>query len=108
MASRPAQKVTGPACACVGQKFPTPLRGGGRGGAHEGSRRGGEEEEQGAERKEGRGRVRKFRREEQIEINKEQAWYLIRQGGGGPPPRNRETSRRGGDPPKDLEINPTA
>ena len=28
---------------------------------------GGEEEEQGAERKEGRGRVRKFRREEQIE-----------------------------------------
>ena len=24
IASRPAQKVTGPACACVGQKFPTP------------------------------------------------------------------------------------
>ena len=26
-ASRPAQKVTGPACACVGQKFPTPSPG---------------------------------------------------------------------------------
>ena len=76
--------------------------GGGRGGAHEGSR-GGEEEEQGAERKEGRGRVRKFRREEQIEINEEQAWYLIRQGGGDPP---RGTLKRQGGGECDGQFRP--